>query len=169
MIIIFVGPFESKFLISGCLTSKFISMYFLKTRTFSYIITRQFFLLSNTPSTCKFLPALYISAAVAAAKSLQSCSVLPHRWQPTRLPCPWASPGKNIQCMKVNSESEVTQSSPTLSDPMDCSLPGSSIHGISQARVLEWVPTAFSDCIFLHIYMLAPWKKSYVKPTQHIE
>ena len=64
----------------------------------------------------------------------------PHRWQPTRLPLPWDSPGKNtgvgchflLQCMKVKSESEVTQSCPTLSDPMDCSLPGSSVHGISR-------------------------------------
>ena len=62
------------------------------------------------------------------------------------------SPGKNtgvgchflLQCMKVKSESEVTQSCPTLSDPMDCSLPGSSIHGIFQTRVLEWDATAFS-------------------------
>ena len=46
--------------------------------------------------------------------------------------------------MKVKSESEVTQSCPTISDPMDCSLPGSSIHGIFQARVLEWVALAFS-------------------------
>ena len=61
-------------------------------------------------------------------------------------PRPWDSPGKNtgvgshflLQCMKVKSESEVVQSCPTLSDPMDCSLPGSSVHGISQARVLEW-------------------------------
>ena len=69
----------------------------------------------------------------------------PHRRQPTRLPHPWVSPGKNtgvgchflLQCMKVKSESEVSQSCPTLSDPMDCSLPGSSVHGIFQARVLE--------------------------------
>ena len=47
--------------------------------------------------------------------------------------------------MKVKNESEVTQSCPTLSDPMDCSLPGSSIHGIFQARVLEWAAIAFSD------------------------
>ena len=64
-------------------------------------------------------------------------------------PRPWDSPGKNtevgchflLQCMKVKSESEVAQLCPTLSDPMDCSLPGSSIHGILQARVLEWVAT----------------------------
>ena len=82
-----------------------------------------------------------------------SDSVRPHRWQPTRLPGPWASPGKNtgvgchflLQCMKVKSESEVAQSYPTLSDPMDCSLPGSSVHGIFQARVLEWGAIAFSN------------------------
>ena len=49
-----------------------------------------------------------------------------------------------LQCMKVKSESEVTESCPTLSDPMDCSLPGSSVHGIFQARVLEWGAVAFS-------------------------
>ena len=81
-----------------------------------------------------------------------SDSVRPHRRQPTRLPCPWDSPGKNtgvgchflLRCMKVQSESEVAQSCPTLSDPMDCSLPGSSIHGIFQARVPEWSAIAFS-------------------------
>ena len=75
-----------------------------------------------------------------------------HRWQPTRLPRPWGSPGKNngvgcrflLQCMKVKSESEVIQSCPTLRDPMDCSQPGSSVHGIFQARVLEWGAIAFS-------------------------
>ena len=84
--------------------------------------------------------------------SVVSNSVQPQRWQPTRLPCPWDSPGKNtgvgchflLQCMKVKSESEVTRSCPTLSNPMDCSLPGSSIHGIFQVRVLEWVAIAFS-------------------------
>ena len=68
-------------------------------------------------------------------------------------PRPWDSPGENIgvgchfllQCMKVRSESEVTQSCPTLRDPMDCSLPGSSIHVIFQARVLEWGAIAFSE------------------------
>ena len=77
--------------------------------------------------------------------SVVSDSVLPHRRQPTRLPRPWDSSGKNtgvgchflLQCVKVKSESEVAQSCPTLSDPMDCSLPGSSVHGIFQARVLE--------------------------------
>ena len=94
------------------------------------------------------------AAAAAAAKSLQLCLTLcdPIDPQPTRLPHPWDSPGKNtgvgchflLQCMKVKSESEVTQSCLTLRNPMDCSLPGSSVHGIFQARVLEWGAIAFS-------------------------
>ena len=80
--------------------------------------------------------------------------VRPHGRQPTGLPHPWDSPGKNtgvdchflLQCMKVK-KSEVAQSCPTLRDPMDCSLPGSSVHGIFQARVLEWGAIAFSDFI----------------------
>ena len=92
-----------------------------------------------------------------------SDSVKPQRQQPTRLPRPWDSPGKNtgvschflLQRMKVKSESEVVQSYPTLSDPMDCSLPGSSTHSIFQARVLEWGAIAFSnliyDCIVLNV------------------
>ena len=79
-------------------------------------------------------------------------SVWLHGPQPTRLPHPWDSPGKNtgvgyhflLQWMKVKSESEVAQSCPSLCDPMDCSLPGSSVHGIFQARVLEWGAIAFS-------------------------
>ena len=84
-------------------------------------------------------------------------SVRSHRWQPTRLPRPWDSPGKNtgvgchflLQCMQVKSEREVAQSYPTLSDPMDCSLPGSSVHGICQGRVLEWGAIAFSRTLHL--------------------
>ena len=72
-----------------------------------------------------------------------SDSVRPHRRQPTRLPRPWDSPGKNtgvgchflLQCRRVKSESEVAQSCPALSDPKDCGLPGSSFHGIFQARL----------------------------------
>ena len=77
-----------------------------------------------------------------AAKSLQSCPTLcdPHRRQPTRLPRPWDSPGKNtgvgchflLQCMKVKNESEVTQSCPTLRDPMDCSLQAPPSMGFSR-------------------------------------
>ena len=88
-----------------------------------------------------------------------SDSALPHRQKPTRLPCPWDSPGKKtgvgchflLQCMKVKSESEDTQSCLTLCDPMDCSLPGSSVHGIFQARVLEWVAIAFSGSLMVTI------------------
>ena len=77
----------------------------------------------------------------------------PHRRQPTRLPRPWDSPGKNtgvgchflLQCRKVKRESEVAQLSLTLSDPMDCSPPGSPIPGILQARTLEWVAISFSS------------------------
>ena len=90
----------------------------------------------------------------------------PHRRQPTRLPRPWDSPGKNtgvgchflLQCMKVKSESEVVQSCPTLSDPMDCHLPGSSVHGIFQARVLEWVAIAFSDWLARKRHLM--WNQS---------
>ena len=88
----------------------------------------------------------------AVAKSLQSCLTLCDPTDPTRLLCPWDSPGKNtgvgchflLQCMKVKSESEVAQSFPTLSDSVVCSLPGSSVHGIFQARTLEWGAIAFS-------------------------
>ena len=91
------------------------------------------------------IPCCYVT-------SVMSDSVRPHRWQPTRLPCPWDSPGQNtgvgcyflLQCMKVKSESEVTQSCLTCSDPMDCSPPGSSVPGIFQARILEWGTIAFS-------------------------
>ena len=85
-----------------------------------------------------------------------SDSVRPHRRQPTRLP---HSPGKNtgvgchflLQCMKVESEREVVQSCQTLSDPKDCCLPGSSVHGSFQTRVLEWGASALSD---KHVYVL---------------
>ena len=140
-----------------------------------------------------------------------SDSVQPHRWQPTRHPRPWDSPGKNtgvgchfllqcvkvesesevselcltlsdpvdcsppgssirpwdspgkntgvgchflLQCMKVESEREVAQSCPTPSDPMDCSLLGSSVHGMFQARVLEWGAIAFSAVWpYGHLYL----------------
>ena len=101
--------------------------------------------------------------------SVVSDSVWPHRRQPTRFPCSWDSPGKNtgvdchflLQCMKVKSESErVAQLCPTLSNPMDCSLPGSSVHGIFPARVLEWGAIAFStenvlECVI--VFCCEPW------------
>ena len=103
-----------------------------------------------------------ISSAAAAAKSLQSClTVRPHRRQPTRLCRPWDSPGKNtgmgchflLQCMKVKSESEVAQSCSTLHNPMDCdcSLPGSSVHGIFQPTELEWGAIAFSEFLVIEL------------------
>ena len=98
--------------------------------------------------------------------------VRPHRWQPTRLPRPWDSQGKNtgvgcqflLQCMKVKSESEVAQSCPTLREPGDCSRPGSSIHGIFQARGLEWGAIAFSNdgILFSH-------KKNEILPFTAIQ
>ena len=101
--------------------------------------------------------------------SLQSCpTVWPHRQPPTRLLCPWDPPGKNtgvgchfpLQCMKVKSESEVTQLCPTLSDPMDCSPPGSPVPEILQARTLEWVAISFSNA----------WKwKVKVKPLSPVQ
>ena len=112
-------------------------------------------------------------AAAAAAKSLQSCLTLcdPIDGSPPRLPRPWDSPGKNtgvgchflLQCLKV--KSEVAQSFPTLSDPMDCSLLGSSVHGIFRARVLEWDAIAFSikmlsDMLTFHRVLLPSAKLS---------
>ena len=94
-----------------------------------------------------------------------SDSVWPHRQQPTRLRRPWDSPGKNtgvgchflLQCIKVKSEREVAQSCPTLSDPMDCSLPSSSIHGIFQARVLEWGAIVRPILFLFFIEPIFPW------------
>ena len=87
----------------------------------------------------------------AAAKSLQSCLTLcdPIDGNPSGSPHPCDSPGKNtgvgchflLQCMKVKNQNEVAQLCPTPCNPMDCSLPGSSVHGIFQARVLEWGAT----------------------------
>ena len=102
-----------------------------------------------------------------------SDSVRPHRRQPTRLPCPWDSPGKStgvgchclLQYMKVKTESEVAQSCLTLLDPMDCSLPGSSIHGIFQARVLQVtysVPPCWILKIFKVHYSGLSWAQSSV-------
>ena len=96
---------------------------------------------------CATWKAYGISAA-AIKSSVVSDSVRPHRGKPTRLHRPWDSPGKNtgvgchflLQCTKVKSESEVAQYCPTLRDPMDCSLPGSSVHGIFQARGWSGVP-----------------------------
>ena len=98
------------------------------------------------------LPLLLLQLCPTSHTSVVSNSVRPHRWQPTGLRRPWDSPGKNtgvgcyflFQGMKVKIESEVAQLCPTLCDPVDCSPPGSSVHGIFQAGVLEWVVIAFS-------------------------
>ena len=109
--------------------------------------------------------SLAFSSSAAAAKSLQSCPTLcdPTDGSPPRIPRPWDSPCKNtgvschflLQCMKVKSESEVTQSCLTPSNPMDYSLPGSSTHGIFQAKVLEWGAIAFfvNVCICVYMYV----------------
>ena len=100
--------------------------------------------------------------------SVVSDFMRPHRLRPTLLPHPWDSPGKNtgvgchflLQCMKGKSENEVAQSCPTLRDPMVCSLSGSFVHGIFQARVLEWGAIAFSiTCVYKcikNIFMFVP-------------
>ena len=97
-------------------------------------------------------------AAAAAAKSLQSCPTLCDPIDGSHQPPQslgfsrqelWSGLPFLLQCMKVKSESEVAESCPTLSDPMDCSLPGPSVHGIFQARVLEWGDIAFSDTLTL--------------------
>ena len=97
-----------------------------------------------------------------------SDSVLPHRRRPTWLPRPWDPPGMNtgvgchflLQCMKVKSESDVAQSCLTLCDPVDCSLPGSSVHWIFQARVLEWVAIAFSVSSLIRDQTCVPCNRS---------
>ena len=99
--------------------------------------------------SCVFLN---ICCCCRQVTSVVSNPVRPHRRQPTRLPRPWDSPGKNtgvgchflLQCIKVKSGSEVAQSCPTLCDPIDGSPPGSSVPGILQTRILEWVAISFS-------------------------
>ena len=106
--------------------------------------TKDYMEIGSIPPTLLLLLLLFASVVSDSAR--------PHRRQPTRLPRPWDSSSKNtgvachflLQCVKVKSESEVAQSCPTPSDPMDCSPPGSSIHEIFQARVLEWGAVAFS-------------------------
>ena len=101
-----------------------------------------------------------------------SDSVRPHRRQPTRLPRPWDSPGKStgvgchflLQCMKVKTESEVARLCPTLSDPMDHSLPGFSIHGIFQARVLEWVVLDFVNSVMKKDPQIWSYTENFIHP-----
>jgi len=127
-------------------------------------------LLSPTQGYCYHLSKFHIYALVYCIGVFLSGllhSVWPHRQQPTRLLCPWDSPGKNtgvgchflLQCMKEKSKSEIAQSCPTLSDPMDCSPRGSSIHGIFQARVLEWVLYYSLNFHFCNLLLLCKKKR----------
>ena len=105
----------------------------------NYNFTEYLIFMSDTVDCC---------CCCCLVTSVVSDSVRSHRRQPTRLPRPWDSPGKNtgvgchflLQYMQVKSESEVAQSCPTLSDPMDCSPPGSSVHGIFQQEYWSGVP-----------------------------
>ena len=113
--------------------------------------------------SCPTLRLVLLLLLLLLSRLVVSDSVRPHRWQPTRLPHAWDSPGKNtgvgchflLQCMKVKSESEVAQLCLTLSDPMDCGPPGSSIHGVFQASVLEWGAIAFSKKVPLTCHIVA--------------
>ena len=117
-----------------------------------------YLLSTNTYWVSQCASCSVLITAAASAKSLQSYPTL---CDPTGSSPPGSpvldSPGKStgvgchflLQCMGVKSESEVAQSCPTPSDPMDCSLPGSSVHGIFQARVLEWGAIAFSSAYYL--------------------
>ena len=95
---------------------------------------------------------LFCTAAAAVAKSLQSCLTLCDPIDGAHQASPSLEFSRNtgmgchflLQCMKMKSESEVAQSCPTLHDHMYCSLPGSSVHGIFQAKVMEWGAIAFS-------------------------
>ena len=105
----------------------------------------------TTSITSEALVSLMLLLLLSCFSRVRLC--MTQRWQPMRLPRPCDSPGKNtgvgcrflLQCLKVKTEIEVAQSCLTLSNPMDCSPPGSSIHGIFQARVLEWGAIAFSE------------------------
>ena len=129
-----------------------INIYFTEAQSSSVCYNKNYILCNKRiPFLIIVLTFQFFRAhAAAAAKSLQSCPTLcdPHRQQPTRLLCPWDSPGKNtgvgchflFQCMHAKS----LQSCPTLCDPMYSSPPGSPVHGIIYARILEWVAISFS-------------------------
>ena len=105
-----------------------------------------------------------------------SNSVQPHRWQPTRPRHLRDSPGKNtgvschflLQCMRVKSESEVAQSCLTLHDPLGCNLPGSSIHGIFQARVLESGLPLPSPSTCIYVYLSSKGIKLHTKRQDRV-
>ena len=127
------------------------------TRPFLYLLLSQCSegerSISNFDAFCMVMMT-YCDLNYCLVAKLCLALLRPYGLQPTRLLCPWDFPGKNtgvgchflLQCMKVKSEREVTQSCLTLSDPMDCSPPDSSVRGIFQARVLEWGAIA-SPCL----------------------
>ena len=101
------------------------------------------------------------AVAVATKSPVMSDSVQPHRRQPTRLLCPWDSPGKNTGVVAISfsnacMHAKSLQSCPTLCDPIDSSPSGSSVHRILQARILEWVAISFSIC-YHDIYIIRKW------------
>ena len=108
---------------------------------------------------------LFKNGCCCKVASVVSDSVQPHRQQPTRLPCPWASPGKStgvgchffLQCMKVKSESEVSQSCLTLSDPMDCSPSGSTVMGFTRQEHWNGLPLPSPKWVgeAIYIYLLS--------------
>ena len=114
-------------------------------------LTRCFFICSLQAPTpgCHLMAVGQCCCCCCLVASVVSNSVRPHRQQPTRLPRPWDSPGKNtgvgchflLQCMKMKSESEVTQSCPTLSDPMDCSPQAPPSMGFSRQGYWSVVPS----------------------------
>ena len=99
-----------------------------------------------------------------------SDSVRPHRQQPTRLPHPWDSPGKNtgvgchflLQCMKVESESEVAQSYPTLSDPWTAAYQAPLSMGFSRQEYWSGVPLPSPNFIVKGLVSLLPWVKNEI-------
>ena len=133
-----------------CFTSNFC-LWHLTVRII-YFPFSEVFIYITPKDLCNYYVYSSNMLLLLLSPSIVSNSVQPQRRQPTRLPRPWDSLVKNtgvgchflLQCMKVKSESDVAQSCLTLSDPMDCSPPGSSVHGICQGRVLEWGATAFS-------------------------
>ena len=159
----------SKYIIKICILPQIFktSVFLTLSSWLCHIVKAVFGLWLSVKNTFHIMIQHTYMCCCCYVASVGSDSVWPHRRQPTRLTRPWDSPGKNtgvgchffLQCMKVKSESEVVQLCPTPSDPMDCSLPGSSVHGIFQATVLEWVAIAFSDmCLHLHIIKIKVMK-----------
>ena len=134
------------------LTNVFITLSGFHQSTRQWL-NNQLWILTTSLGTYSYCTFFFFNEVVCCSccckvASVVSYSARPHRWQPTRPSHPWDSPGKNtgvgchflLQSMKVQSQSEVAQSCPTLSDPMDCSLPGSSVHGFPRQEYWSGVP-----------------------------